>query len=61
MKRFRCGDVVPGCTVVFDQPSEEGILAAVAAHASRDHGLTEVPPALVAQVRALIQDIPTAA
>ncbi|MGN6245705.1 MAG: DUF1059 domain-containing protein [Motilibacteraceae bacterium] len=50
MKKFRCGDVVPGCTVSFTG-TEDAILADVAAHAARAHGLTEVPPELVLQVR----------
>jgi predicted small metal-binding protein len=54
MKSFACGDVVPGCGRAFTAPDENGILAQVAAHASADHGLTEVPPALVDQVRARI-------
>lgn len=56
MKQFRCGDVVPGCTAKFCFPTEEQILAAVAEHASKDHGLAEVPPALVAQVRTYITE-----
>lgn len=51
MKSFACGDVVPGCGRTFGAPDEAGILAQVAAHARADHGLTEIPPALVAQVR----------
>ncbi|RMI13800.1 DUF1059 domain-containing protein [Cellulomonas triticagri] len=51
MKAFRCGDVVPGCARAFTG-TEDDILAQVAAHATQDHGLTEVPDALVAQVRA---------
>lgn len=54
MKRFRCGDVVPGCTRSFDG-SEESILASVARHARADHGLTEVPAELVVAVRAAMQ------
>ncbi|MDO9380515.1 MAG: DUF1059 domain-containing protein [Nocardioidaceae bacterium] len=54
MKRFRCGDVVPGCTARFEG-SEDEILAQVGAHATRDHGLTEVPPELVQAVRAAMQ------
>ncbi len=50
MKNFRCGDVVPGCTRAFTG-TEEDILTQVALHASADHGLAEVPAALVVQVR----------
>ena len=51
MKRFRCGDVVAGCTATF-QGEETAILTAVARHAREDHGLTEIPQQLVRQVRA---------
>ena len=50
MKKFRCGDLMPGCTAQFSG-TEEDILAAVGAHAHRDHGLTEVSPELVDAVR----------
>ena len=56
MKSFSCGDVVPGCQRSFTAEDESGILAAVAAHASADHGLATVPPELVDQVRAHIAD-----
>ncbi|MGY1671212.1 DUF1059 domain-containing protein [Geodermatophilus sp. SYSU D00710] len=54
MKSFACGDVVPGCGHTITAADEDGILAQVAAHATADHGLTAVPPALVDQVRARI-------
>ena len=54
MKTFSCGTVVPGCTATFSADSEAGILEQVARHARADHGLTEVPDELVAQVRAHI-------
>ena len=50
MKQFACGDVVPGCSRTF-RGSEDEILSAVAAHAHDDHGITDVPASLVAQVR----------
>ena len=54
MKQFCCGDVVPGCTATFRGTSEEEILSQVGQHAHRDHGLTEIPQALINQVRARI-------
>ena len=51
MKQFSCGDVDPTCTRIFLAPTDEEILAAVAAHARADHGLTEIPLHLVEQVR----------
>lgn len=56
MKKFQCGDVVPGCKKVFVYESEDEILSAVAVHAREDHNLQEVPPALIQQVRDHIQD-----
>ena len=51
MKQFSCGDVVPTCTRQFIAPTDDEILAAVAAHARTDHGLTEIPQPLIDQVR----------
>lgn len=50
MKRFRCGDVVPGCGEEFTG-SEDEILTQVGAHAASAHGMTEVGPELVDTVR----------
>lgn len=55
MKQFNCGDVVPGCSARFRFESEEKILEAVGQHARKDHGLTEIPPQLIAQVKEKIQ------
>lgn len=54
MKRFACGDVVPGCDATFVCSDDDEVLAAVARHAARDHGLTEVPAELAEQVRSRI-------
>lgn len=56
MKQFSCGAVVPGCTASFSAESEEAILSQVAEHAQKDHGMAEVPPEVVQQVRANITD-----
>ncbi len=55
MKEFCCGDVVAGCSARFTGATNEEILAAVAHHARHDHGLDEVPPALVERVVAAIK------
>ncbi|WP_432572540.1 DUF1059 domain-containing protein [Kineococcus sp. SYSU DK005] len=55
MKKFRCGDVVPGCTRAFTGSADQ-ILLAVAGHARAEHGLTEVPEQLIAQVNAAMVD-----
>ena len=54
MKRFACGDVVPGRQARFSGDSDDAIVAQVAVHARHDHGLEELTPDLVASVRAAI-------
>lgn len=54
MKRFACGDVVPGCEASWVCSTEDDILSQVAAHAAADHGLVEISPELVAAVRSNI-------
>ena len=56
MKSFSCGAVVPNCTAKFTGDTEEDVLAQVADHARRDHGMSEVPTEIVDQVRANIQE-----
>lgn len=51
MKRFACGAVVAGCMATFEEESEGALLERVAAHAREEHGIEEVSPELVAQVR----------
>ncbi len=45
-KRIACNDVVPGCTFTATATSEEELLKKVVAHASQDHGITDVTPEL---------------
>jgi predicted small metal-binding protein len=54
MKRFACGDVVPGCQARFTGDSAESILEQVAEHARHAHGLDQVTPELRAGVLAAI-------
>lgn len=56
LKRFRCGDVVPGCGAVFTGP-EESVFALAGEHAVRDHGVDVTDPVLVAAVRAAIHPL----
>lgn len=51
MKRFRCGDVIPGCPAEF-VGTEEQILGELADHVLTEHGLPELPPEVVEAVRA---------
>lgn len=56
MKKFSCGDVVPGCTHSFRAATEDDLLSQVAAHAKKDHGLESIPSELVDQVKRNIRD-----
>ena len=51
MKQFACGAVVPGCMATFEAETEGELLERIAAHASEAHGITEVTPDLVTQIR----------
>ena len=55
MKRFACGDVVPGCDAAFTAADADGIFAQVVPHAAT-HGISEVTPELAATVRGHIRD-----
>jgi predicted small metal-binding protein len=57
MKQFSCGDVVPGCAATFTGSTDDQILGAVATHAQQDHGMVEIPDALVEQVRGQIVSV----
>ena len=54
-KHIACSDVVPGCGFTASAKTEEELVKKVAAHAARDHGITEVTPELAAQVKAAIR------
>ncbi len=54
MKQFACGDVVPGCDARWVCDTDDEILAQVAVHAREVHGLDDIPPELVDEVRSRI-------
>ena len=54
MKRFACGDVIPGCNATFTAADENGIFAQAVPHAAAEHGIDEVTPELAETVRSLI-------
>jgi predicted small metal-binding protein len=56
MKRFACGDVIPGCDAAFTAPDEDGVLALAGAHAATVHGVTDPTPELVATVHSHVHD-----
>ncbi len=54
-RHFACGHVVPDCEFTVSAPTEEELLKKVAGHAAQAHGITEITPELVSQVRAAIE------
>ena len=56
MKHISCGDIVPGCTFTAEAEAEAKLLGKVAAHAKQAHGITEITPELVGQVRSKITE-----
>ena len=51
MKRFRCGDVIPGCDRELTGADDDEVLRAVVAHAARDHGVPALDPQTLDAVR----------
>jgi MEDS: MEthanogen/methylotroph, DcmR Sensory domain/Protein of unknown function (DUF1059) len=43
LKRFACGDVIPGCGGVFTGAGDQSVLDQVLAHVAADHGLVRPP------------------
>lgn len=56
MKEFKCATVVPGCSTVFEGESESEILDQIGDHARDEHGMNEVPPEVVDEIRANITE-----
>lgn len=55
--QLACGDVMPGCPTTFSNESREGLLGAVAAHASEAHGLTSISPEVASAVDAQVRQV----
>jgi predicted small metal-binding protein len=58
VKEFRCGVLVPGCYATFQGESEDEILRQVVVHAREEHGMDQVPPEVVDEIRAEISERP---
>ena len=56
MKEIACGDVVPGCDFVARAETEAELLRNVSAHAREVHGIEQITPTLLEQVRSRITD-----
>jgi predicted small metal-binding protein len=55
-KVLRCGDLMPGCSFVAEGQDVAEVMAKGAEHAKTAHGMTAIPPELVAKVQAAIKD-----
>lgn len=55
-KVLRCGDLMPGCAFEAKGSTEMEVLTKAAEHAKSAHNITEIPPAMVEQVRGAIRD-----
>ena len=55
-KVLRCGDLMPGCSAVLEGKDVTEVMAKGAEHAKKDHGLTALPPDMIAKVQAAIKD-----
>ena len=56
MKEFQCRTIVPDCSTVIEAESESQILDLIGDHAREAHGISEVPPEVVDQIRANITE-----
>ena len=54
-KHLRCRDVGMDCDFEAHGPTEEDVVRQAAAHASREHHITEMTPELTERVRAAIR------
>ena len=54
MFKLACGDVMPGCSARFENADRGALMAAVAAHAGADHGITDLTPDVVAAVESKV-------
>src|SRR6478672_6620770 len=52
LKRFVCGDVIPGCGSVFTGAGDQSVLDQVLAHVAVDHGLVRPPLPFIESVMA---------
>jgi len=55
-KLLRCGDLMPGCNAVVEGKDVAEVMAKAAEHAKTAHGLTTIPPEVIAKVQAAIKD-----
>ncbi len=54
-KVLRCGDVMPGCTVVLEGRDDAEVIRKATEHAKSAHGMATVPLDVANKVRAAIK------
>jgi predicted small metal-binding protein len=57
MKQFKCGDVVLGCEWVARNEDEQELFDEIRSHARETHGMDEVPPEVVEEIRGVITEV----
>jgi predicted small metal-binding protein len=55
-KVFRCRDIGMQCDFVARGDTEDEVMSKAAAHAKKDHGMTEIPADLVQKIRSAIKE-----
>jgi predicted small metal-binding protein len=55
-RKIACHDIVPDCDFVATAATDAELLAKVADHAAHAHGVKEVTPELLAQVKSATHD-----
>lgn len=56
-KMLRCRDVGVDCDAVIRAETEEELMRKVAEHAKTVHGMSEIPPDMIAKVKAAIKEV----
>src|SRR5229473_2935843 len=56
-KMLKCGDLMPGCTVVIEGKDENEVMAKASEHARQKHGVYSVSPDMAAKAKAAIIDV----
>jgi len=53
---LKCGDLMPGCTAVIEGKDVMEVMTKAAAHAAKDHMLTNITPDMIQKVKAAIKE-----
>ena len=56
MKEFKCAVLVPDCWATFEGETDDAIVQQAAVHAREEHGMDNLPPEVVGQIRAAITE-----